>query len=122
MRKNQYIRFYPIKGRRIKKIRGYVRLKKLSDLKVLRLYCNESDSIFDSVYEDIDLTYYDIIKIISLQLDIHRIEFELRYKNATLYIILETKTIEINLRNEFLKALKINSLMDYVRRTIWIRK
>ena len=53
MRKNQYFRFYPIRGRRIKKIRGYVRMKYKSEVRSLNECCtntDKDDNIFKAAY------------------------------------------------------------------------
>ena len=89
MRKNQYIRFYPIRGRRIKKIRGYVRLKDKSETKALNECCDNDNLIFESAYDNgpYSITYSNIIKLISLHLDSLRVNYSLTY-DAVMQLLL----------------------------------
>lgn len=130
MRKNQYIRFYTIRGRRIKKIRGYVRLKDKSETKALNECCDNDNLIFESAYDNgpYSITYSNIIKLISLHLDSLRVNYSLTYDavGKVLNINLGSNAIIINLDDLITTVLNLKSerksLTDYVRRTIWIGK
>lgn len=130
MRKNQYFRFYPIKGRRIKKIRGYVRMKYKSEVSMADSCCDNDNLIFESAYDNgpYSITYSNIIKLISLHLDSLRVNYSLTYDavGKVLNINLGSNAIIINLDDLITTILNLKSerksLTDYVRRTIWIRK
>jgi hypothetical protein len=130
MRKNQYFRFYPIKGRRIKKIRGYVRMKYKSEVSMSDSCCDNDNLIFESAYDNgpDSIIYYHIIELISLHLNSLRInhylsydavsrELTIHFKNSMTKVQLDDIiTTVLNLKSER------KSLIDYIRRTIWIRK
>ena len=135
MRKNQYFRFYPIRGRRIKKIRGYVRLKEKSEIKALNECCNddyEDDPIFEAAYSNHPyyITYIDIIETISLHLSVLRISYKFSYNTASreltihlgemldsliIYQLDDLITAVLNLKSER------KSLIDYIRSTVCIK-
>lgn len=130
MRKNQYFRFYPTKGRRIKKIRGYVRMKYRSDVKALDECCDDSyedDPIFEAAYTfgPDSICYCHIIEWISLHLNSLRISHSLSYDtiNKILTIHHGNESIKVNLDEIVPTAikLKLKSITDYIRRTTWVR-
>lgn len=132
MRKNQYFRFYPIKGRRIKKIRGYVRMKYKSDIKALDECCDDSyedDPIFEAAYKNgpDSICYCHIIELISLHLNSLRISHSLSYDTMEriLTIHFKDKSTKVQLDEIITTILNLKSerksLIDYIRRTIWTR-
>ena len=128
-RSNQYIRFYPTKGRRIKKIRGYVRLKDRSETKALDECCDDENLVFEAAYSNHPyyITYMDIIETISLHLSILRFSYKFSYNavERELIIYFKDKSTKVQLDEIITTILNLKSerksLIDYVRRTIWIK-
>lgn len=125
MRKNQYFRFYPIKGRRIKKIRGYVRMKEKSEISMANSCCDDDNLIFESAYDNgpDSIVYYHIIELISLHLNSLRISHSLSYDaiERILTIHFKNESIKAQLDNIITTILNLKSerksLIDYIRRT-----
>ena len=133
MRKNQYIRFYPIRGRRIKKIRGYVRMKYKSEVRSLNECCtntDKDDNIFKAAYRNgpDSITYADIISLVALHLESMRVTYYLSYDidKRELTIHFKESITKVQLDDIITTVLNLKSerksLIDYIRRTIWIRK
>lgn len=124
-KRNQTVRFYPIKGRRIKKIRGYARRtdKVYSEIDN---YCSDNDKIYEvawivkGIYK---ITYGDIIGFICVKLFTLGIKYTLSHDTiSTVFTIYSNeRSINIDL-NEVSKSVEPSNFIEYLGRTDWTHK